>query len=84
MKVCNIMPDIQTCLACSDTQITYNRVEDCGKCPFKSEDYELLTICVSLFGTPYAIVQLHGKPEKVRLSRVYNIREAQNECRRKS
>lgn len=75
MKVCNVVPHKDICMACIDNQIEYRQDKECSTCNWKTEEYELIDICISFFGTPYAIVQRRGKPEKVPLERVHNIRE---------
>lgn len=75
MKLCKVKPERDTCLACVDIQCDHGVIEDCKECLASRADYELLYVAVSVFGFPYAIVSKDGKAEKVRLNRIYDIRE---------
>ena len=61
-------------------QIDRRHIQDCSKCPYANDVYELISVGaerVGLFGSKdYAMVLRDGRIQKVDLSRVYDICES--------
>lgn len=73
MKICRVTPELSTCKACLETQSMFNVIDDCSKCECNNRMYELIKVGSDFWGS-YAIVLFKGKPEKVSLSRVIDIK----------
>lgn len=72
--MCKVEPDHNICCSCIDNQVDYHRYEDCSKCRFKSEEYELIEIVPGLFGKDYAYVLKDGKIRRVNLDRIFGVK----------
>ena len=73
---CNVKPLRYNCRVCLDIQQQMDLITSCKQCPYNLTRYEIISFNVGLFGDK-AIVLSEGKPIKVDISRIYNIRKGE-------
>lgn len=78
MKVCKVNPKASTCRVCLQAAVMYDMEAICSKCEEKNAEYELLQIACDVDGNDYAFLLKDGKINKVKLSRVFDVKE--KEC----
>lgn len=74
MLIAKLKPDFLTCRNCLDTQMAYEQVEDCSKCPVNNKECQIISTGTSFWSGDYAIVLADGEMKKVSMSRLYDIK----------
>ena len=77
MKIlCKVNPDNNTCCGCIDDQWSgVIKKKSCKECLSRIPDYEILQLGHTFFGGDWAMVlNDEGKIERVKLSRVFDVR----------
>ncbi len=78
MLVAKLKPDWSTCRNCLDMQIEYGQVENCKKCSVNKE-CQIISTGSSFWSGDYAVVLVNGEMKKVPMSRLYDIKEKDND-----
>ena len=78
MKVCKVMPKSSKCRVCLQTAVSYETDVNCDICEEKHAYHEILQLVCDAKGKDYAFVLKDGKITKVKLSRIFDVKE--KEC----
>lgn len=76
MKICKIKPDINECLECIDYQITCGVHYECERCSKRDNSYyTIVKEGRTLFGKKYVVIYKNGMELKVKMDRIYDVKE---------
>lgn len=75
MKVCKVNPKATTCRKCLGMAVSYDTDVNCEVCEEKNKEYELLQFACDIDGNDYAFILREGKISKVKLHRVFDVKE---------
>ena len=79
MLIGKLKPDIFVCRNCLDMDIEYGQVLDCSKCSINNKECEIISTGSSFWNGDYAVVLVNGEMKKVPMSRLYDIKEKDND-----
>lgn len=80
MKVCKVLPPVETCRLCIQAQEMYDMHESCSSCKDLEQEYELLSVGSSFGIGDYAMILNGGKVERVSLDRLLDVRNTCEGC----
>lgn len=76
MKICKVKPSKKECEICKINAFHMEESVDCDKCQFSNNVYELVALGYNRSIGDWAMVYREdGKIERVKLDRVYDVRE---------
>lgn len=57
----------------------YNQVENCSKCSINNKECEITSTGSNFWNGDYAVVLIDGRMQSVSMSRLYDIKEKDND-----
>lgn len=76
MKVCRLKPKQKVCFACLDYQISYGVHFECERCSKRDNTYyKIIKEGKTIFGKKYVVVLKDGVELKIKMDRVYDVKE---------